>query len=216
MAHQARREHADELGVKLGVPVVYDRCPEPSDDPAQRWANGRNALLTAAEAGADWTMVIQADAIVCDDLLETMGKALDFVPDQAIVSAYLGTKRPAQRWYQQAIAEADRIGASWIRAKSLSWGVAFAVPTGTVTEMVRWADRRREMPYDMRVGRYYRDRLGWLCWHPWPSLVDHRQGPSLCGHDDSGRHAHRFHRGSGLTLSWVSPVADDPRVRGRG
>jgi hypothetical protein len=34
--------------------------------------------------------------------------------------------------------------------------------------------------------------MGWACWYTWPSLVDHRQGPSIAGHESAGRFAHRF------------------------
>lgn len=213
MAHPARELFAEQLEGWLGVPVQWDPVSTPSEDPEQRWANGREAWLRQADSGADWSMVVQDDAVPCEDLLETLSHALDHVPDEAIVSAYLGTKRPAQYWYQHAIAEAEKTGASWIRAKSLSWGVAPIVPTATIRDMIVWCDQQLGMSYDMRVGRYYRDVLYMRCWHPWPSLVDHRHDiPSLCGHDEPDRRAHRHHRGSGLELAWDGPVATDPRI----
>lgn len=64
------------------------------------------------------------------------------------------------------------------------------------------------MPYDMRLGRYYRDVLGWRTWYTVPSLVDHAEGPSLVGHDGIRRVAHRHHTGSALDIDWSRTPPD--------
>jgi hypothetical protein len=90
----------------------------------------------------------------------------------------------------------------------MSWGVAIAVRTPTIPAMLDWCDTRVPLSYDTRVGRYYRDVLNQYTFHTWPSLVDHRDGPSLVGHG-RGRSAHRVHAGSALELDWSGPVVND-------
>ena len=88
---------------------------------------------------------------------------------------------------------------------SLNWGVAIAAPVSTIRGMLDWCDdpKRAHLNYDMRIGMYYRDVLGWRTWYTHPSLVDHRDSASLIGHGAGGeRVAHRHHTGSALDIDW--------------
>lgn len=216
MAHPVRRAEVEELQASLDrdIPVSWATNREPSKRPEARWQTGR-AAWQMHDPAADWHIVIQDDAIVSADLLAALEKAVEHITIEAPMSPYLGTKRPAQQVYLDLIRQATRRRASWIRGLSINWGVAIAAPTSTIPDMLRWCDTRRTMPYDMRIGRYYRDHLRVATWYTWPSLVDHRQGPSLVGHGDEGRHAHRHHASSALHLTWDGPIVDDPRLRGR-
>ena len=192
MAHPVRRSLVEELLAQLGdVPVSWDPHTETSADPARRWATGR-AAFEMADPESDWHVVVQDDAVVAEHFREGLAEALKHVPFGAIVSGYLGTKRPAQNHVRSAIAHADKHGSPWVVLDQLKWGPAIAVPTHTIPEMLEWCDLQVTAPYDARIGWYYCDVLGWSCWYTWPSLVDHRQGPSLCGHGAVGRFAHRF------------------------
>ena len=192
MAHPVRRQYVEELLPKLGdVPVAWDQVPTPSTDTEQRWAVGR-AAWAAHDPYADWHVVVQDDALVSDRFLEGLAEALAHVPFGVIVSGYCGTMRPNQRMVQTAIGRAEKHGSSWVTMQALNWGVAWAAPVVTIPDMLAWCDGQVGLTYDTRTGRYYRDVLGWGCWYTWPSLVDHRQGPSIAGHEPSGRFAHRF------------------------
>lgn len=205
MAHPVRKDQAEEVQASLDRPVeiVYDTEPEPSSDPRQRWANGRRCW-EAADSGADYHMVIQDDAIPCEDLLAGLESALDVLGDEGLVSAYTGTGRPDQTHVRRALRHATGKGHSWMTTRSLCWGVAIIAPTATIPDMLKWCSHgsKTNMNYDMRVGRYYRDVLKWRTWYTVPSLVDHREGPSLVGHDGTKRVAHRMHHGSALDIDW--------------
>jgi hypothetical protein len=95
---------------------------------------------------------------------------------------------------------------------ALMWGVAICVPTVTIPEMVAWGDRMRQWrSYDKRVGQFYK-RRHYRTWYTWPSLVDHRDVPSLLAHVNEfhipERVAHRFigQDISGLGLDWSGPI----------
>lgn len=204
MAHPRRQAEAEELSSSIGVPVVYDTNPIPSPDPAQRWATGR-AAWEAHDPGADWHMVIQDDAVACADLLPGLEVALSLLGDSGLVSAYTGTGRPNQTNVRVMLANARNNKHSWAHTWSLNWGVAIIAPTSTITDMLAWCSRpaRGKTNYDMRIGQYYRDILGWRTYYTHPSLVDHRDHESLVGHGSGGtRVAHEHHKGSALNIDW--------------
>lgn len=206
MAHPVRTEAAERVQAALDrdVEIIYDTEPEPSKDPRQRWSNGKRAW-EAHDPGADYHLVIQDDAIVCEDLLAGLEEALDVLGPEGLVSAYTGTGRPDQYNVRRGLRHAAEKGHSWMPTKSLCWGVAIIAPTPTIGDMLRWCSHssKSRMNYDMRVGRYYRDVLGWRTWYTVPSLVDHAEGPSLVGHDGTKRVAHQFHTGSALDVDWT-------------
>lgn len=213
MAHPDREDYVTELREHLGesVPVAWDLEGPPNNDTEKRWRNGVRAW-ESYDPEADWHVVIQDDALVAPDLLWGLEKALDHVPRQSVVSLYSGTKRPSSaRWDALAI-RAEQEGATWIVAPSLLWGVAIALPTDTIPDMIPWCSRRGGQPYDLRIGKYY-SHMGYSAYFTWPSLADHRDGPSLVHHGVKGRNARKFANHSVLSIDWGGPVIYDPRVR---
>lgn len=208
MAHAVRKTHAAALAESLDwkVPVVYDAVPTPSADPEQRWATARRTWRLLAADDTDYSVVLQDDAIVCQDFLAGLGAALDVVGPQGLVSPYTGTGRPSQANVKRALAHADAHGHAWMSTRSLNWGVAIAMPTSMVDRMLRWCchPARKGWNTDYRIGVWFRDVIGWRTWYTVPSLVDHDAIPSLVGHGD-GRVAHRFlgTGNSALTVDWT-------------
>lgn len=219
MAHPARREHVEELLTLLDcdAPVAWATNPRPSRVPMDRWRTGR-AAWEMHDASADYHMVVQDDALPAAHLHESLETALDNLPPERrgegyVLSAYLGTKKPEQPPYAQAMHEAERTGAPWIRMKALSWGPAIIAPVATIPEMLAWGDRQTMVAYDKKIGIYYRDFARVDCLYPFPSLVDHQDTPSLLGHMD-GRRAHKF-LADARDMQWNSRVVDDPRFKRR-
>lgn len=206
MAHRKRQAEAESVQAALDRPVeiIYDVKPKPSKSLAQRWANGVRCW-EAYDPAADWHMVIQDDALVCEDLMAGLEAALDVLGPEGLLSAYTGTGRPDQLHVRKALRHANDKGHSWMCTKSLCWGVAIIAPTATIPEMLDWCSKppRTRMTYDMRIGQYYRDVLGWRTWYTVPSLVDHRDGPSLVGHGGTKRVAHQMVQGSALDVDWT-------------
>lgn len=207
MAHPTRKEQVEELQAMLDrdVPVAWDPNPEPSPDPQRRWATGR-AAWELHDPTADWHLVIQDDATVCADILAGLEAALTELGPEGVVSAYTGTGRPDQRNVRRAITAAEKHGHTWLHTWSLNWGVAIAAPVHTIPGMLDWCSHpnRARTNYDMRIGQYYRDIIGWRTWYTHPSLADHRDTASLIGHGQGGnRKAHTHHAGSALDIDWT-------------
>lgn len=201
MAHRKREHLIPELVDRLGITddqVVWDRRND-------RWDTGRRAW-EAHDPTATHHLVLQDDALVCQDLIAGLEQALEYVPAEALVSLYTGTRRPMSSVVEQAVGRARAADAAWIVMRALNWGVAFLAPVGSIGDMLTWGDRQSYPNYDRRAGRYYYLVECWPVWCTWPSLVDHRADTdSLCGHGP-GRVAHQFlgEDRSALDIDWAS------------
>jgi hypothetical protein len=216
-AHPVRSAYVEQTLAILDreVPVAYDQRGEPSKDPQRRWATARSAWILALE-GADsdgWCAVLQDDALPCADMLAGLERALDHLPTRdTAVSLYFGTRRPRAQRCTHAAALARRAEASWIATPTVNWAVALALPARSVGPMLAWCEKHRAWNVDKRIGRFVTMVKHWPTHNTWPSLVDHRQGPSICGHHDPDRMAHLHHQGSALDLTWTGPVVDATRT----
>jgi len=190
------------------VPVHWDDEGPPNGKADRVWRTARGAWLLADPA-ADWHVLIQDDALPCEDFLAGLERALEHVPPDAVVSGYLGTGRTVPIRWEALARAADSAGASWVRTGKLMWGVCIVLPVRLIPEMIERADRRAGIPDDMRVAGWA-ERTGREVWYPWPSLVDHRKVPSLTKHRAHDRVARRWHSGSALDLSWSGGVVTDP------
>ena len=207
MAHPDRRNLVPELTDRLGVApdrVTWDRKND-------RWDTGRRAWLDH-DPTADYHMVIQDDAVVVENLIPGLERALNYLPGEANVCPFIGRRRPAQPTVHLLMDAAIRANASWIKFPSLFWGVAIIAPTAVIPGMLDFGDAVTEYPnYDKRIGRYFVQVLHWPTYVTWPNLVEHRDVDSLCGHGP-GRTAHNFagEDYSALQFDGSGPVAELP------
>lgn len=205
MAHRARERHMPYLLSKLGeeTPIVWD---EKSD----RWDTGRRSML-AYNPEATHHVVVQDDALVCEDFIAGATKALAAVPSDYPVAFYTGRVRPSRELVQRLVNKAKNAHSTWIEWDGPMWGVAVAIPTHQIQPMIEWCDRPAQhniLNYDLRMARYFMSRRI-PCWYSYPSLVSHRTGdgePSLVvgrGNSDS-RVAHTFigETASALNVEW--------------
>ncbi len=205
MAHEARAGFVADMLERLELEpdrVAWDRRGD-------RWDTGRRAW-ELADPDATHHLVLQDDARVCRDLIPGLEAGLQYVPAEAIVSPYTGTRRPLSRIVEDVVAEATEAGAPWIIMRALMWGVGILAPTHTIEPMLTWGDRQSYPNYDRRVGRYFYLVETWPVWSTMPSLIDHRdhdEAPSLCGHGP-GRVAHQYagDDASALDIDWSGPT----------
>lgn len=200
MAHPRREALAVKLALALGdgTSVVWDRQND-------EWDTGRRAWETYSHS-ATHHLVVQDDAIVCEDLVAGLGKALEHVPAEAAVSLYTGTLRPDGRRVSEAVYRAERTDAAWIVMPDIKWGVALCVPTAMVPNMIDRAEASKGRVYDSKLAGYFRS-VGWSVWCTYPSLVDHRDEPGIVRHTippSGARVAHRFlgEHASALNVDW--------------
>lgn len=163
------------------------------DQGMDRWETGARAWH-AARSEHEWHVVIQDDAILCDDFAE---RATEYLSRQEFqpVSFYLGSGRPRQNSVKRFIKEAtgDTIIMPW-----MIWGVCVAIPYKQAQAMLHGC--KDGIPnYDTRISQYFERRRIQTA-YSWPSLVDHRDEPSLIHHGlRTKRVAHNF---AGSSQHW--------------
>ena len=201
MAHPRREALVERLRQEVEAPVVWDRGEG-------EWDTARRALLEH-DAGADYHLVIQDDAIVPAGFLAALEHVLRFVPAGTPLGLYLGRCRPEARLYTNAVRLARHLGLAWLEEfGGPRWGVALAFPVADLDRLVEWGDEHgRRRVYDARVHRFYRlaDRHAR---YPLPSLVDHDpELPSVLGSSRGNRRAHLYLGTSPVeSVDWSTPA----------
>lgn len=211
MAHPSRAELVEGLRKRLRRPLIDVEWDVDGDE----WDTARRALL-ARDPDADYHLVIQDDALPCADLLAGTVRALAAVPDGAVLSLYSGASARKGTIGRAIRGEAETL-APFVVASRLWWGVAVCYPTRLIDDLVAGAARIAVREYDRRVSSWLR-RKGVPVVYTCPSLVDHRDVPSLLHHDrpDGPRRAAWFagENTSALDLPWDGApiVVSDPRA----
>lgn len=186
MAHPDRSGFVTELRSALDrdVPVVWD-------EKGDRWDTGSRALL-AYDPEATHHLVLQDDAVVCRDLLAGVERACDYLGTQAAMCLYFGRVKRSRRNVWRLI-HRTRADTSWIVTPQLNWGVGVVLPTWLLDGLVKSAHGYTDLAnYDRRIGRYLQAQHIPV-YYPWPSLIDHRDSPSLVpGRWGRKRHAYTF------------------------
>lgn len=206
MAHPKRQAFVTDLLPRLDRPaeVVWDQ-------ENNRWDTGKRAML-AYDPACSHHLVIQDDAIPCRDLAAGVERALLYVPKGSPVSLYVGRVRPYGSLVTQLVEEA-KPDASWIVMDKINWGPGIVVPTAEIPAMIDFVTSIYADPnYDRRISRWFEHRKR-RCYYTWPSLVEHRDSPSLVPRRGAQRHAHTFlgEEVSALTVDWTGRVAAVPQ-----
>lgn len=178
MGHPDREREATALAWALGGTLCLDEHGAGENATGDlAWETWRSPLTPPAE----WHVVMQDDALPVPDIARQAPAALAAAPGP-VVSFYLGTNYPPYTIgpCRAAIGRADATGSAWITAPRLFWGVAIAIRTDLIPDMLT-AVRKIKRPYDERISRWA-EQSGHTVAYTWPSLVDHADGPSLVGH----------------------------------
>lgn len=190
VAHIARQQMAEQLANQ-----VQADCISVDDGTLGCEQNHLHVQqhLHAHHPDTDWHLILEDDAIPCNNFREQLHQALTVAPTP-IVSLYLGTNRP--HYYQpigtrsatplqpliaDATQRADHTNTPWITSRSLFHAVAYTIRTDLVDDLLNNIEPSR--PIDKAISRWAETRH-----HPvaytWPSLTNHRDEPTLFHHPD--------------------------------
>lgn len=151
-------------------------------------ANHVRCWTYLAKQPTQWGLVLEDDAQPIDGFTTHAASALAAAPAD-IVSFYLGNptwwdaRIPNRaKLLRDAAAEADTTGAHWITTTELLHGVAIAMPTHLIPDMIEHVEHSTQ-PIDYAIRQWARDTHRDIAF-AWPSLVDHADGPTLFRHPD--------------------------------
>lgn len=174
-ADPRRSGMARDLAAQVGGHLVWDA--ERSE-----WATHAQAWRWCAAQGTSWGVVLQDDAVPVDGFADHIEGVLESSPVRTAVGLYIGTSRPkrVQSLFRDLMDKADSRQEQWIRGSDLFWGVGVAIPNERILPAITWPSLIR--PYDERLGAYFRSSASLPVLYTWPSMVDHRDEPTLLTH----------------------------------
>ncbi|QPX62799.1 glycosyltransferase [Mycobacterium phage Plumbus] len=138
-------------------------------------SNHRKVWQHLTRHNTDWLVVLEDDAIPCNNFRDQLDAALAVAPSP-VVSLYLGRERP--REYQQRIAKAADTTAHWLTCRRLLHAVGIAIHAALVPNMLNNLPNGK--PIDEAISAWARRQSHTIA-YTWPSLVDHADEPSLTG-----------------------------------
>jgi hypothetical protein len=178
MAHPARADFFSYLKEKLGdVPMSID------DGKGLIW-NCRNAW-SMYDPTADYHVVIQDDAIVCENFYNLAKIVLEKA--NGLPVSFFHVSPLSYKKYRE---QREKTGA--IIQDRLSGGVALCLPVSLIPEMLAHYDADISPFDDERVSRFLRSKKIPF-YFPMPSLIDHRTGnQSIMWHKSSPHKANEY------------------------
>ena len=190
MAHPSREKFFPYLKKKLGesVPFSIDHNSEGV------WPNAKKAWAMALDGEqALYHVVIQDDAVVCDNFLERAeGVVRDAIrrckTSEIAISFYFGKRGNLTDESKKALER------GFATRQSPTWGVAICLPVSHIAPMIEYGNRFNVPQDDYRIGMYLKKK-GIRVYFPMPSLIDHRtslETPSLVGDPGKFRCAYAF------------------------
>jgi GR25 family glycosyltransferase involved in LPS biosynthesis len=162
--------------------------------------------LESIAAEHEWCLVLEDDAVLVPNFLEELKYCVDHSPEP-IVSLYLGQLFPPQ-WQpriRSAISQARALGRNWICTATVIHAVAVMIKgKELIAEMLKESDPKLPIDQSMTYWIHFANRY---VAYSIPSLVNHRDGPSIAHHPDGinrqrGRVAWHF----GVPARWDTGV----------
>lgn len=178
VGHTTRLDMAETLAGKVGAEYVSI-----DDGTLGCEQNHRKVWTHLAQHSDGWAITIEDDAQPIPNFRAHAQAALAAAPTP-IVSFYLGHPDHWRRAFPdrrrklfKAGQEADATGAHWLTTQDILHGVAIALRTELITDMLTHIEQS-PLAIDYAIRNWCRTR-GHTIAFTWPSLVDHHDGRSL-------------------------------------
>lgn len=161
MAHKSRKEHYERLANQFDDIKL---CIDYQNQGA--WAIAKQAW-DMADKDSDYTIVIQDDALLCHNFQE---KAEQFIEQHKghVISFYYGDNPQAHKEIKPDYFDT-----------MLNHAVCLAIPTAEIEDMIQYCDFQPECTGDDMKIRRWLITNGRTCRYSNPSLVQHRDIPSI-------------------------------------
>ncbi len=188
MASEEREQYFPYLREKLGdVPFSIDG-PRKTFQNIGVWENCKRAWKMR-DPNADYHLVLQDDAIICDNLIERIEELIKKTPgDYAYQLFFMGEL--AIRVEEKTKAEKD----GFIIRKNLNSGVAIMLPTNQIERIMSLAEHNNTNIDDANIG-YALNQISMKVIYPVPCFINHRsckETPTLISRVETERVSQYF------------------------
>lgn len=200
VAHESRTQKALNLFHEIGADKIYFDDGTLGCEGNHRWAW---ADLARNAEDDEFLVVIEDDALPCNDFREQLDAALRVAPTD-VVSLYLGKSRPIQwqGFVRQAVSRAGLEDACWITANAMLHAVGVAIRGPDLVESMLNRTSQSSRPIDDRITMWVR-QFGHEVSYCWPSLVDHDDALPTTVVDRQVREPGRVAWRSGTRSRWT-------------
>jgi len=179
MAHPSRAEMVEYIKERLGnIPVSFDKGQG-------IWENCK-AAWRLHDPKAEWHIVVQDDAIICNDFIKKAIEVLEIAEKKGCAASLFFGKRLLLK---ETAKQGMKTG--FIIRKMLHWGLAICLPVRLIEEMIAFGDKMNIQQDDARIS-YFLQSKKIPIYYPMPSLVDHRIGKSLVNDPGENRTAYKY------------------------
>ena len=170
VAHESRLGKANNLFHEIQADRIFIDDGTLGCEGNHRWAWSEVCRNAADE---EFLVVIEDDALPCNDFREQLDAALAKAPTD-IVSLYLGRSRPIQwqEFVRQAVSHANSENACWITANAMLHAVGIAMRGPELVESMLNRTSQMTRPIDDRITMWCR-QFGHEVSYTFPSLLDH-------------------------------------------
>jgi hypothetical protein len=170
------------------LPYLFDRlgpCPVSIDAGIGIWENCK-AAWRFNNPEAEYHIVIQDDAIICDNFLELAERAIITGKlKNCVTSLFFGKRMLLMDVGKQGLKR------GFVTKNMLHWGLAVCLPVKLIEPMIAFGDKLNIPQDDARISLFLQSRkIG--VYYPLPSLVDHRIGKSLVNDPGEFRTAYKY------------------------
>lgn len=182
VAHESRMGKAHNLFHEIGADRIFPDDGSLGCEGNHRWAW---AELSRVASDSEWIVVIEDDALPCNDFREQLDACLRSAPVD-VVSLYLGKGRPKQwmDFVRQAVCQADSEDACWITGNAMLHAVGVAIRGPELVDSFLNRSSQYTRPIDERITMWCR-QFGNDVGYCWPSLLDHDDDlPTTVAHRD--------------------------------
>ena len=196
----SRRDLANDLALLTGGDIIID----PVGDGSERSATDNHVrAMLSADRSKDWVVIMEDDASPIERFTEILDRQLESLDEDCLVSLYLGRQRPTnvQKTIQRTVISIPE-GCSWLRSKSLFWGVGVCIPTRHIDSVAEYA-LTSTRPWDQAVSLWALTNETPVM-YTWPSMVDHVDVETTIRHSD----------GNGRTPGRVAWSVGEPSPNG--
>lgn len=178
MAHPSREKYFEYLTERL------DGAPFSVDEGWGLLENAKRSWLLYDDT-ADYHIVIQDDAILCDNFIEKARAAIE-QNNGMIVSFYHANRSQFETEVKKALENNGVIIKQHIHS-----ALAMAIPTNRIKEMIAYFETLDNPQDDVRIGLWAK-HAGIKNAIIIPSLVDHRADPSLHKNNQANKYTKAF------------------------
>lgn len=173
IAHPSRKLYVRELRRKINVPIVWDQTNN-------MWDTARRAILSYDPA-AEYHVIVDDDALPASNFLQGCEGIAKVLPQPTLVGLFVGEDLRLPALLNGHAGHGGEIPnrVSFLSlAGVLNWGVATMIPVAWIPNLVDYCDTLNFPEVDRRMGTFA-NALRYPTLYAWPSIVNHRVGPSL-------------------------------------